>query len=179
MASKTRLLALIACLSAANVAFRFILAGGPPNIKPVAFLVIIGGVVGGLLVGFGVGLLSMTLSDLTSPFGAGVWTIVTSVGMSIVGSIAGFAWSKSPNINRWRMAAGGFLLIAFYDIATSFGTALLYNYPWFPAILALYVPFIFGSASLYPFGLVHELTTAVLLGAIGPLLIRQIHSVLR
>ena len=92
MSSKTRPLALIACLSAANVAFRFVLASGPPNIKPIAFLVIIGGIVGGPLVGFAVGLLSMALSDLTSPFGAGIWTIGASAGMAIVGLIAGLSW---------------------------------------------------------------------------------------
>ena len=86
---------------------------------------------------------------------------------------------KSPKINRWRITVGGFLLIAFFDIATSLGDAILYNYPWFPAILALYVPFISGSPNPYPFGLAHELTTAMLLGTIGPPLIRQIRSVLR
>ena len=179
MPSKTGTLALIACLSACNVAFRFVLAGGPPDIKPAAFLVIVGGIVAGPLAGFGVGFLSMTLSDLTSPFGAGVWTMETSVCMAIMGLIAGFVWAKSLSFNRWRLAIAGFTLTAFFDIATSVIDAILYGYPWFPAVLALYVPFMPGNQSPYPFGFVHELTTAVLLGTIGPSLIRQVRKVYR
>jgi len=48
---------------------------GPPNVKPIA-LVIVGGIVGGGLPGLAVGWLSVTLSDLY--FGAGIWTIETS-----------------------------------------------------------------------------------------------------
>ena len=179
MPSKTGTLSLIACLSACNVAFRFVLAGGPPNIKPVAFLVIVGGIVAGPLAGFGVGFLSMTLSDFTSPFGAGVWTMETSICMGIIGLIAGLVWNKSLSFNRWRLAVTGFILTSFFDIATSVIDALLYGYPWLPAILALYVPFMPGNLSPYPFGFVHELTTAVLLGTIGPLLIRQVRKVYR
>jgi len=177
--NKTRPLALIACLSATNVAFRFALAGGPPNVKPVAFLVVLAGIVGGPAAGFAVGLLSMTLSDLASPYGAGIWTVETSSGMAVVGLIAGMAWHKSQSFNRWKMAAGGFLLTALFDMGTSVVFALLYNYPWISAVLALYVPFISGAPSPYPFGLAHELTTAVLLGTIGPPLIGQIRKIYR
>jgi len=74
MLNKTKTLTLIAALSAANVAFRFALAGGPPNVKPTAFLVIVAGIIGGPISGFAVGWLSMTVSDLAA-FGAGIWTI--------------------------------------------------------------------------------------------------------
>jgi hypothetical protein len=42
--------------------------------------------------------------------------------------------------------------------------------------MALYVPFVFSGFSPYPFGLVHELTTALLLSLIGPSLITQIRK---
>jgi energy-coupling factor transport system substrate-specific component len=175
--SKTRLLALVASLSAANVAFRFALAWGPPNVKPIAFLVIVGGVVGGPLAGFAVGWLSMTLSDFVSPYGPGVWTLETSSCMAAVGLLAGLLWHHASAYNRWKMAVGGFLLTMIFDIGTSIIDALLFSYPWLGAVLALYVPFITGSVSPYPFGLAHELTTAILLGAIGPSLIARIRKV--
>ena len=168
--SSTKLIALVASLSAANVAFRIALAGGPPNIKQTAFFVIVAGVVGGPISGFAVGWLSMTLSDLF--FGAGVWTIETSGWMAIVGLLAGFFLGS----NRWKMALGGFLLTVLFDVGTSVVDALLFSYPWSTAILALYVPFISGGLSPYPFGLAHELTTAILLGTIGPSLITQIRK---
>lgn len=177
MSIKTRPLALVASLSAANVAFRLALAWGPPNVKPIAFLVIVGGVVGGPLAGFAVGWLSMTLSDLVSPYGAGVWTLETSGGMAIVGLLAGLLWHHASSFDRWKMAAGGFLLTVVFDIGTSVVDALIFSYPWLGAVLALYVPFLTGGVSGYPFGLAHELTTAILLGAIGPSLISRIRKV--
>jgi uncharacterized membrane protein len=141
--------------------------------------VIVGGIVAGPLAGFGVGFLSMTLSDFTSPFGAGVWTMETSVCMGNMGLIAGFVWNKSLSFNRWRLAVTGFTLTAFFDIATSVTDTLLYGYHWLPTVLALYVAFMPGNQSPYPFGLVHELTTAILLGTIGPSLIRQVRKIYR
>ena len=177
MASKTRTLALVAVLSAMNVAFRFVLVGGPPNVKPIAFFVIIGGIVGGALPGLAVGWLSMTLSDLY--FGAGVWTIETSAGMAVVGLLAGLLWHKVNHLSPWRMALGGFLLTMIFDVGTSVTDALLFNYPWWTAVMSLYVPFVFSGFSPYPFGLVHELTTAILLGLIGPSLITRIRKFYR
>jgi hypothetical protein len=178
MATKTKTLTLIAALSAANVAFRFALAGGPPNLKPIAFFVIIAGIIGGPVSGFAVGWLSMTVSDLAA-FGAGIWTIETSGGMAIVGLLAGLIWHRVVLPSRWKMVLGGFLLTVMYDVGTSVVDAFLFSYPAWPAVLGLYVPFLAGSVSPYPFGLVHELTTAILLGTIGPALVSQIRKVYR
>lgn len=168
---------MIAALSAANVAFRTALAGGPPNVKPIAFLVIIAGVVGGPVSGFAVGWLSMTVSDLVSPFGAGVWTLETSAGMGVVGLLAGLLWHRATQFNRWKMAVGGYVLALIFDIWTSVADAFVFSYPWLPAILALYVPFLSGAVSPYPFGFAHELTTAVLMLALGPSLVTRIRKV--
>lgn len=175
--SRTRLLALIASFSAANAAFRIALAWGPPNVKPTAFLIIIAGIVAGPLPGFVVGWLSMTISDLATPLGAGPWTIETSAGMAVVGLLAGLLWHRSGNINRMRMAVGGYLLTMMFDIGTAFADSVIYHFPWVASVLGLYVPFIMGGLSPYPFGFVHEITTAVLCGTIGPSLIRQIRKV--
>jgi hypothetical protein len=177
LVSRTRTLALVAVLSAMNVAFRVVLVGGPPNVKPIAFLVIVGGIVGGVWSGFAVGWLSMTMSDLY--FGAGIWTLETSVGMAVVGLLAGLLWHKMNHLTSWRMALGGFLLTMIFDIGTSVTDALLFNYPWWTSVLALYIPFVFSGFSPYPFGLVHELTTAILLGLIGPSLIMRIRKFYR
>jgi len=176
MPNKTRLLALIASVSAVNVAFRFALAWEPFNVKPIAFLTIVAGAIGGPIAGMAVGWLSMSVSDILG-FGAGIWTLETSSFMAIVGLIGGVLWQKSTSFNRWKLAAGGFLLTMVFDIGTSTFDAVLFNYPWVPAVLALYVPFLAGGASPYPFGLAHELTTTILLSSIGPSLILRIRRI--
>jgi energy-coupling factor transport system substrate-specific component len=175
--SRTRLLALVASFSAANAAFRIGLAWGPPNVKPTAFLIIIAGVVAGPLPGFVVGWLSMTISDLATPFGAGPWTIETSAGMAVVGLLAGVLWHRSGSMSRLRMAVGGYLLTMLFDVGTAIVDAIIYHFPLWISVLGLYVPFIMTGLSPYPFGFVHELTTAVLCGTIGPSLISQIRKV--
>jgi predicted lipid-binding transport protein (Tim44 family) len=60
---------MLACLSATISATRIILAGGPPNVKPVAFLSIASGMIGGPVFGFAAGFLGMATSDLL--FGVG------------------------------------------------------------------------------------------------------------
>ena len=173
--SKTKLLTLVAALSAANVAFRIALTGGPPNVKPVAFFVIVAGAVGGPVAGFAVGWLSMTVSDLV--MGPGFWTIETSSGMAMVGLLAGLFWHHASKFNRWKMALGGFLLTMLFDVWTSVLDPLVFNYPVLSSLLFEYVPFMSGAVSPYPFGPVHELTSAILLGSIGPSLIARIRKV--
>ena len=175
MPSRTRLLALVASLSAANAAFRIALAGGPPNVKPTAFLIIIAGVVAGPIPGLVVGWLSMVISDLA--LGAGPWTIETSTGMALVGLLAGIFWYRSGSIGRLKMAIGGYILAMLFDIGTSVADALIYGYPWWTSVLGLYVPFILSGFSPYPFGFAHEFTTAMLCATIGPSLVRQIRKV--
>lgn len=175
MPSRTRLLALVASLSAANAAFRVGLAGLPPNVRPTAFLIITAGAVCGPLPGFVVGWLSMTLSDLVLV--PGPWTIETSGGMALVGLLAGLFWYRSSNISRMRIAVGGYLLAMLYDIGTAVVDVFLYNLPWWTTFLGLYVPFIVPGFSPWPFGFVHELTTATLCATIGPSLISQVRKV--
>jgi energy-coupling factor transport system substrate-specific component len=177
MPSRTRLLALVASLSAANAALRVALAGGPPNVKPTAFLIIITGVVAGPLPGLAVGWLSIVISDLATPLGAGPWTIVTSAGMALAGLLAGFLWYRSESIGRLSMAVGGYLIAMLYDMGTSITFAIIYGYPLLASVLGLYVPFIMGGLSPYPFGFAHELTTAILCGTIGPSLTQQIRKI--
>jgi energy-coupling factor transport system substrate-specific component len=170
--SFTRSLTLMACLTGLNVAARIVLAGGPPNVKPVAFLCITAGIIGSPVTGFVVGLMTMLISDIY--FGAGYWTIINSASMAFIGFLAGLLWNRRVNIARTELAVGGFLLTAIYDIATSVIPAWIFGYSWWIAVLLLYVPFLAGFGVVYPFGFVHELTTAVLMVAIGPTLISRV-----
>lgn len=174
MASRTKTIAFVAALSAANAAFRVVLVGGPPNVKPTVFLVVIGGIIGGPLAGVAVGGLSMTLSDLY--FGAGIWTIETSSWMAVVGLLAGLLWHKSNRLNRWIMALGGFLITVVFDVGTSITDAVLFHYPVWASIAGLYVPFLVPGASPYPFGFADELTTVILMSLMGPSLVSRIRK---
>jgi hypothetical protein len=162
----------MASLTGLNVAARLVLAGGPPNVKPVAFLCTTAGIVDGPVSGFVVGLMTMLISDIY--FGAGYWTIINSACMALVGLLAGLLWYRRASITRIELAVGGFLLTAIYDVATSVIPAWIFGYNWWIAVLLLYAPFLTGFGVLYPFGFVHELTTAVLMVAIGPTLISRV-----
>jgi hypothetical protein len=164
----------MASLTGLNVAARVALAGGPPNVKPVAFLALTAGVIGGPLTGFVVGALSMFISDLY--FGGGFWTIINSASMGTIALLAGFLWYRRSKVSRVELVLGGFLLTAIYDVASSVIPAWMFGYSWWIAILLLYVPFLVGFGVMYPFGLVHELTTAILMGAIGPTLISRVRG---
>ena len=172
--SFTRSLTLMAYLTGLNVATRVVLAGGPPNVKPVAFLCLIAGIIGGPVTGSVVGFMSMLVSDLY--FGAGYWTIIDSGSMGAIGFLAGLLWSRRVVLARAELAVGGFLLTAIYDVVTSVIPAWIFGYNWWIAILLLYVPFLTGFAIVYPFGFLHELTTAVLMFAIGPTLISRVRQ---
>jgi hypothetical protein len=167
----------MASLTGLNVSARFVLAGGPPNVKPFVFICLAAGIIGGAATGFVVGSLSMLISDIY--FGAGYWTIINSASMGVIGFLAGLLWSRRANLQRAELAVGGFLLTAMYDVATSVISAWIFGYSWWVSILMLYVPFLVGFGVAYPFGFVHELTTAVLMVAIGPTLISRVRQLLR
>jgi len=169
-----RNLTLMASLTGLNVAARIALAGGPPNVKPVAFLALTAGVIGGPLTGLVVGALSIFISDLY--FGGGFWTIIDAASMALVAFLAGLLWNRRAKIPRAELVVGGFALTAVYDVATSVIPAWIFGYSWWIAILLLYAPFLAGFGVMYPFGLVHEVTTAVLMGAIGPTLIGRVRT---
>jgi len=166
---RTKTIAMLVCLSSSISASRVALAGGPPNVKPVAFLSIASGMIGGPVFGFAAGFLGMLTSDLF--FGVGPWTLVTSCSMGAIGFLGGVLDRGNSPKSRLRLAIAGFVCTALYDISSSVLLALMFGYSWFMSIIVLYVPFLAGS--IYPFGIVHGLTTAILLSLAGPPLIRQ------
>ncbi len=175
--SLVRNLTLMASLTALNVGARVALAGGPPNVKPMAFLAMTGGIIGGALTGLVVGALSILISDLY--FGSGFWTIIDAASMGAIASLAGLLWSRRVKIRRVELIIGGFLLTAIYDVASSVIPAWIFGYSWWLAILLLYVPFLAGVGLFYPFGLAHEATTAILMGAVGPTLMERVRPLVK
>ena len=168
--SRTRGLALAATLAAASIASRVAFAGGPPNVKPVAFFAVIAGGLAGPVVGGLTGFASMLGSD--AYFGIGPWTPVTSTTMAFVGTISGFLL-YSRNVGRTKLAILGFALTAFYDITTSLYDVVIFNVPLWAALAGLYFPFFLGARVVYPFGFAHELTTGLLLYFAGPSLLQR------
>lgn len=177
MTTRTKSVAFVASMSAANAVLRLALAGGPPNVKPTAFLTIVAGVVAGPVAGFAVGVLSIALSDLAVPGGAGFWTFADSGFMGLVGLLAGLMLYHSASFNRWKLAAVGFILTVIFDVGTSIADAFLFGAAWVGAVIGLYLPFLAGGFSSYPFGLAHELTTAILLASVGPTVIFRVRKV--
>lgn len=164
--SGAKTIAMLICLASVVAVTRVVLVAGPPNVKPSAFLSIFAGIIGGPMFGLTVGLLGIAVSDLF--FGIGPWTMITSSCMGLIGFLGGFI---DCDTSRVGLAITGFLYTMIYDVLTSLLFAVIYGYSWWLSIAGLYLPFLMGS--VYPFGLIHEATTAVLLGLAGPTLIRQ------
>lgn len=177
-----RELALIASLAAIAVASRMALAA-LPNIKIVAFLVLMAGVIGGRRVGLLVGMITVFVSDVLM-FGVGIWTLSNAAGMGFLGVAAGLLWSKRKVIpSKLEFGVIGYLLTLVYDVFTSIVS------PYFIYLMAgdvsftltallvilagLFVPL---GGFLYPPGPAHELVTALLLALAGPLIITRVRS---
>ncbi len=169
-------LALIATLVACNVALRVALAGGPPNVKPVAFLSIFAGILDGPVSGLFVGYLTILVSD--SYFGFDAGTVLRASLMGFVGLFGGLIWHSKERLRRWELAVGGFLLTAMFDIGTSVYESVLYGVPLWLSLLALYLPFLGGLGVFYPFGFAHEVTTAILMMTLGPSLVARTRNLL-
>ncbi|MFQ5951400.1 MAG: ECF transporter S component [Candidatus Geothermarchaeales archaeon] len=178
---KVRWLSTVSTLVALSAVARLVLPF--PNMKPNAVLAILGGILLGGPAGFFTGAMGMLISDFY--LGAGYWTIGTSGFMGLIGAIGGYLWhGRASRIPRAELAVGGFLLTLIFDIGTSiwvipiiFPEAPLVLY-MASAFLGLFFPVIVGQIP-YPFGLVHELTTAVLLSSVTPSVVRHFRELTR
>jgi energy-coupling factor transport system substrate-specific component len=160
MGSKTKRIALISILTATAVASRVVLAP-LPNIKPVGFLSLLSGVIGGPVIGFLVGLLTMVVTDILF-FGAGPWTFVTSFSMGIIGLLGSvFAmFNKTPS--RYNLFVFTYFSILFYDLFTSITMSYIFGTPVITSIIMLFLPL------PIPFGPAHEITNALLASFLVP-----------
>jgi hypothetical protein len=96
--------------------------------------------------------------------------------MGAIGLLGGALGRRIELTSRFKLMIIGFAYTALYDVSTSVLLAVMFGYSWWVSILLLYIPFLAGST--YPFGLVHELTTAILLSLAGPPLIRQSRQII-
>jgi len=172
--SRTLTVGLISSFTAATVSSRILLAAFP-NIKPTAFLTAMTGILFGPWIGFSVGLLSMSVTDIAF-FTPGFHTLVTAPSMGAIGLVSGLLWRQRQNLSRFELAIGGFFMTFAYDMATSILTII----PFVPdvgaglasALIGLYSPFPTG----YPMGPAHELSTAALMGFLGVPIVRSIRQ---
>jgi uncharacterized membrane protein len=146
-----------------------------PNIKPNAFLAITGGLLLGPYAGFLIGALGMVVSDLF--IGAGLWTLVTAGSMGLLGFLGGLFWHRRMNgLSIFELALGGYLMTLLYDIITSLWIVPFLSpslnpsfHHYIVALMGLFLPV---SGVPYPFGIVHETTTAILMATATPVIIR-------
>jgi uncharacterized membrane protein len=161
MENRIRKIALISSLTATAVASRVILSP-LPNIKPVGALCLFAGIIGGPIVGFLVGSLTMVVTDVLF-FGAGLWTFITSFSMGIVG-LLGYVFVKSKgSFSRFNLFVFTFFSILFYDIFTSVASTFIFgNTSVIASLVMLFLP------TPIPFGPAHEITNALFASLVIP-----------
>ncbi|MGQ9780891.1 MAG: ECF transporter S component [Nitrososphaeria archaeon] len=160
MADKIKSIALMSILTATTIASRIVLAP-LPNIKPVGFMCLLAGIVGGPSVGFMVGFLTMAITDI-SYFGAGVWTLVTATSMGLVGLLGSVFVKLVGNRSRLNLFIAGFFSMLFYDLFTSVALAYVFGYSALVSIIMLFLP------APYPLGPAHEIVNALLAAFVIP-----------
>lgn len=176
-------LAFVAAFTSLIVSSRIIMVN-LPNIKLVAFFVITGGIIAGPLSGFVLGSLSMIVSDVIF-FGAGFWTMITSISMGALGLIGGKLWHKRKiEPSRLELGIVSYIITLAYDIVTSIITVpiilnIMQDSPAvvtliiFSTITGLFTPL---GSFLWPAGPAHEFSTAFLVAIITPILMRIING---
>jgi uncharacterized membrane protein len=156
---KSLKIALIVSLTSLSVASRIALAAFP-NVKLVAFIAIMSGILLGGRIGFIVGFLSMLISDFAF-FGLGYWTVATAPCMGFIGFLAGLTLKDIKRISRLDLFLVGFALTLIYDISTSIILAIPFygglERAFIVAIIGLFLP------TPYPMGPIHELFTGLAL----------------
>ncbi len=128
-----------------------------PNISPVSPLTLLAGYLGGSYVGFLVGFMSMFISDVY--IGPGPWTLITSLGMGLVGVFGGLI--RRLQLDYTLTLVISFIIVLFYDIFTSIILMYPFGVPPYIAVINLFIPAIqYGIP--YPMGPMHEFTSSVL-----------------
>lgn len=132
-----------------------------PNVSLTTPLTILGGMIIGVSGGFLIGFMSMFISDIYIGFGP--WTPMTSLSMGLVGGISGLLGRFNDRILLFLFS---YLLTLLYDILSSILTMTIYfGIPPSIAIINLFIPVFIGGIP-YPMGLIHELSTALIVVSI-------------
>ena len=141
-----------------------------PQVKPIAAVVIASAVCLGAERGYIIGAFSAFISNFI--FGQGIHTPFQMVALGLVGFIAGLLFKKLA-VNRWTLAAAGFVLACvLYGLIVDISTILV----MYGEHLTLS-----GAATVYaagvPFNIVFGLATAVFLFFFGVPFIKKIDRV--
>lgn len=162
----TMIASLCALAIVSRIAFFFL-----PQIKPIAAVVILAGIVFGTEVGFVTGAISAFVSNFY--FGQGSWTPFQMFALGIIGALAGILF-HGRKYSGWQIILYGFLSVLFLyggivDLNTIFFTSQEIN---FPQVVAVY------SAAL-PFDLLFAVSTAFFLAILRKPIIKKIERVQR
>lgn len=158
---KTFQIAIVATLVALSIATNYVLIG-VHNIKPMDFMVFVGGFCFGSLTGASIGMLSWLIYGTLNPYGfvPQVW-LATMLAESIYGIVGG-ALGKSLALTNFNgqqfklsvfFATMGFLPTVIYDLITNVVYASSFN---IPIVAAIFV----GA----PFTVLHEAANAAIFG---------------
>ena len=154
-------IAVIATLVALSIATNYVLIG-VHNIKPMDFMVFIGGFCFGSITGASIGMLSWLIYGVINPYGfvPQVW-LATMLAESIYGIFGGIL-GKSLGTTDFHgqnlklsifFATVGFLPTVIYDLVTNIAYASVFDIPIIPAIFV-------GA----PFTVLHEVANAAIFG---------------
>jgi len=154
-------IAVIATLVALSIATNYLLIG-VHNVKPMDFIVFVGGFCFGPLIGASIGVLSWLVYGAVNPYGfvPQVW-FATMLAESIYGVVGGFLGKSlaSTKMGSQRLklsvffATVGFLPTVIYDLITNVVYASSFDVP---IIAAIFV----GA----PFTVLHEVANAAIFG---------------
>lgn len=154
-------IAIIATLVALSIATNYALIG-VHNIKPMDFIVFVGGFCFGSLTGASIGVLSWLIYGTLNPYGfvPQVW-LATMLAESIYGIVGGILGKSlaSTDFNGQQLklsvffATLGFLPTVVYDLITNVAYASSFNVP---VVAAIFV----GA----PFTVLHEVVNAAIFG---------------
>jgi energy-coupling factor transport system substrate-specific component len=127
----TRLLAVLAALSAVDAALRLVVVVGLWGFSPIFFLMLAAGFALGPGFGFAMGSLTLLLSALLSG-GTGPWLPYQMLGAGLVGGGAGFLGRLTGADTGWF----GMTVLAAYSVVAGFAYGLLLDLWEWPFLLA-------------------------------------------
>lgn len=151
---RSKRVALIGVFTALGVSMRLakhVLLGPIQFINiPAIFTIIAGaliGPVGGFIVGVGI----FVISDMYIL--PGIWTVMTSFTMGLVGYFSGLIWHKRQRIDKLELIVIGYLMMLFYDIVTSIVLYIIIGFPILYAIVIGIIGLFFPVAGGYMVGI--------------------------
>lgn len=140
-----------------------------PNISLAIPIIIICSAMFGPRAGSLTGFLTFLISDLY--IGLGPWTFIDGISAAIVGLITGIL-RRYIISDKMLIFIYTILITLFYDITTSIVNMALFGVDPLIALINLFIPVFIGGIP-YPMGPVHEISNALLISLIMPILTKN------